>query len=509
MNHQRHHEVPHNTFGYLISFCILAMGLGILFVIVSTEKYGVGLSPDSVNFLSVARSLLQHDGFLNYADTPMVVWPPLYPSVLAMLGFITHLNLELAARCFNAFLFGLIVISSGIVLYRCLDRRWAPAMAGVLAVLFSKQLISVSVMAWTEPLFILLTLLFLHVLACSLERQSKSSLPVLCLLASLTCLTKYTGLAVLPTGACLIMLHWDKGLKRRFLAASSFVAFSVSPLALWLVRNKCISGTWFGPRSPSNCTLVESLDITLKILASWAFPFMDVGYLPLILVAVLAIATSLALGWSRTKRCGPPLYRHIIPYALFLMIYASLVIYTSATIAYDSINTRLLSPIFVPLLVILLGCLSAIIYPVCRRSDRIHHGIAAAAVCLWFTVPQMAGGCDFMSSKIRNGAGGYNTVVYRESRLIEYLKSQDLKKKRIYSNAPDAMLALLGAESTFGPSKTLSKQGMRKFLSHTPCLYVWFNGIRRNYLLPPQALRKVSDVQVLFDSKEGMVYELR
>ncbi len=58
----------------------IAAGIaGVLLCLVCTSRYGVGVSPDSANYLSAARSLLSGTGF-RYCDGGIYThWPPLFP----------------------------------------------------------------------------------------------------------------------------------------------------------------------------------------------------------------------------------------------------------------------------------------------------------------------------------------------------------------------------------------------------------------------------------------------
>ena len=75
----------------VVSLALAGVGL----VLLSTARYGAGLSPDSVAYLDVARSLASGKGFVSHTGEPLVWWPPLYPMLLALIGFATgldHLN---------------------------------------------------------------------------------------------------------------------------------------------------------------------------------------------------------------------------------------------------------------------------------------------------------------------------------------------------------------------------------------------------------------------------------
>ena len=69
----------------------------------------------------------------------------------------------------------------------------------------SPILFNVAIYAWSEPLFILLTVLFLLILNAYLKKKSTGLLLLLSSVATLACLTRYMGVALILTGAAAIL----------------------------------------------------------------------------------------------------------------------------------------------------------------------------------------------------------------------------------------------------------------------------------------------------------------
>ena len=66
------------------------VGLG--FILMVTHKYGAGVSSDAARNLATAESLLQGKGFVDMLGGPFVLWPPLYPLLLAGLSWLTTME---------------------------------------------------------------------------------------------------------------------------------------------------------------------------------------------------------------------------------------------------------------------------------------------------------------------------------------------------------------------------------------------------------------------------------
>jgi len=159
--------------------------LGFILVFIATDTFGPGVSPDSIGYIAAARSLAEGRGYLNYDGSPFTLWPPLFPTILAV-GASFGIDLLQFARFFNALIFGLTIFIIGQLSSRLFDSHLLRAVATGSALL-SFPLLKMSVMVWTEPLFILLVLVFLAQLARIQASQSLSFGPVAALAGVVAC----------------------------------------------------------------------------------------------------------------------------------------------------------------------------------------------------------------------------------------------------------------------------------------------------------------------------------
>ena len=143
-------------------FTLLLAGLGVLgaaLVLAGEVSYGVGLNGDSVNYISVARSLLAGNGFTEFTGDVYHEWPPLYPLLLAggSLGIFDPLT---AAGPLNAGLFGLIIFVVGMYLRTRVESRLLTLWC-CLAAALAWPLLDVARFAWSETAAILFSMLAL------------------------------------------------------------------------------------------------------------------------------------------------------------------------------------------------------------------------------------------------------------------------------------------------------------------------------------------------------------
>lgn len=430
--------------------------LGAVVVLISTSAYGVGLSPDSVGYVSAARSLSAGAGFANYASSPITVWPPLFPAILSAVELIFGVDPFDSARVLNALTFGGIVALIAFILRTYLPSRHTHGFLalGLLWALFSKTLLGISVMAWTEPLFILFSLFFLLSLSRYLETGRFRFLVASCMLATLALLTRYIGVTLVVVAVTAIAASRSSTLKLRLVNAAMFGTFSVLPLAVWLARNWCVSGTLMGERAPSQYSLLTNLRYTRDTLFSWFLPdrlapwyteLMPLGLLLLIVIIFVFRKNNIELGSSS---------RLSLLMAWYVLVYSFFIVVSSTTTAYDRIGNRLLSPIY-PTVILLLLLIAANVY---EQLESAYPRIVLAGfliASMWSLVPvrQTVG---LIRQWVEYGAGGYSTATWHQSEIIAYLsqKEDQCENLPIHSNRPDALYVLANVSAELTPRRT-------------------------------------------------------
>src|SRR5512142_2542577 len=125
-------------------FLLVLSAIALVLILLTTSKYGAGVSSDAARNLSTADSLLAGKGFVDMIGAPFVLWPPLYPLLLAGLSLLTRLNPFQVAWYLNVLLYALNIWLSGWLLYRVFPDRPFYAVAGALLVLLSRSSLRIS-----------------------------------------------------------------------------------------------------------------------------------------------------------------------------------------------------------------------------------------------------------------------------------------------------------------------------------------------------------------------------
>ncbi len=499
---------------HLIIFVLSAVGVTI--VLVTTSLYGPGLSADSAAYLSAAENLSHGKGLITYGGGQLVLWPPLFPSLLALGNYIGLPAIE-AARWLNALSFGLIVFVFGMLLINAID-CFAVVLLATGAVLLSPVLVDISTMAWTEPLFILFVLLW--IMQMSQYRRTRYAAPLILagVFAALTCLTRYVGVTVVAAGAILLLLEPVKAIHKRLWRVAAYVVLSMLPFGLWLGRNLVVSSTLMGPRASGQATVVQNIVYTLQVISLWFLPRSVPPLARVIAVALMFAALAATLVIARRVIAGKNYQKlavTLVPVVCFSIVYIAFLVVSAAAFGIDPISNRLLSPLYVPLLLVAaIGLETAMHLPRNRLHKKLLAGALLCGFAVWLFLP-LRRTAMMITTRMASGAGGYSTERWRTSDLISKLLQTSLRGQ-VYSNDPAVLYLLGGINAQWSPRKYALGSpntpvdelprfvksldtGLRTYL-------VWVGKPVPGRQFTPQELSRVCRLQPYMHALDGTVY---
>jgi hypothetical protein len=431
--------------------------------VIYTTPWGTGTGWDQATYIGVARNLLAGRGLTLAwgmdAGQPLTHYPPLYPSVLALLG-ITGWDPWVVARYLNAAL-----RSAGLVMVAVLAVRASggEVFAGAIAafvILTSVHMEFVHGSAWSEPLFFVLAFPSLALVARYLATGSRLALVGAGILVAGATLTRYAGWTLVP--AIALMLLWA----RRRRAAVVCLSVACLPMALWVLHNALIGGALVGDRGVGwHGVSAQQLGQAVFTAVDWVLPSSagsrlvspDGNVYPMGILGVMLV--SAALGWWAWNRRRWPVRRDARPLELFerseadlfrrmLMVFAvvySLGIVLSMLAVDDlvQLDTRILSPVFLCLVILL----SAAAPKALRSTWRLTW--LRAPVLLGTASLAVAYGLRFavLVSAIHTAGVIYSNADWIGSRTMAQVRGLPANAT-VFSNAPDAIYMLTG-RSTF------------------------------------------------------------
>ena len=502
-------STPNAGRGWGVAVAMLALaGAGL--VTLSTARYGAGISPDSVLYLDGARSLASGKGLTLHSGQPLAAAAPLYPMLLGFVGSVTRLDPTAFAYLLNALLFALVICLSARLLREGPRQSAAYSLLGLCAVLFSRPLSEVYAMAWSEVLFIPLLLLYLLFSQRYWDGRGMLSLAAMTLLTALACLTRYVGVALVPAGVTTIILASPGRFRRRCSRAFVFAALSLLPLGLWAARNYRLTETLFGDRGPRTRFTVDCIILYAKALLGWYLPGHGTKFFVLAGVAVVLVvlvssrlARGRAWGGLKTVLVDRP------PAVLLLATYSVTLFVASTTGA--AIDSRMLSPLYVVLTLVLLKLAHDLLSSPRPISSAVAHKLPPVLLSLWLCFPLTSTTLSAVG-RFKDGAGGYNTKKWRESETIAHAKQTlSITGDRLYSNGPEVLWVLAGLTATRSPDRRLGDLTDLEccWPSQDGAVLVWFNSITwRNYLFSIEEIEEVADVVEVAQFNDGAIYRV-
>jgi hypothetical protein len=463
-----------------------------------------GVTPDSVTYLAAAHGLLAGHGYVAVDGQPFVEFPPLYPTLVAVttLGFIPAGQ---AARVIVALSFGVIVAVTGMLVQQgTASRRYAVVGAG--AALVMPALLDVSLHIWSEPPFIAWVMLSLLAMVRYRRAPSTRNLLAVAALAALAALTRYIGVTIAASALLLVLGTQRRSLRRLSAHALLLTAVALGPLALWLLRNHALTGTFVGERYPATASLADVAMAAADTFTGW--------FLPAALPMKVRFAALVAGGIGVIALVASAVPSTIL---LFIATYTTALVITATRIAADPIDDRLLSPLAPPVIVLLLLATHAAV----ARWRRLPAGTAVRVavpvlVVGWLLVAAVAS-TRLARPHMDGNVAGYEAARWRQSALIRYLQQGGLSGP-LYSNDPFAIGYLAGTRATLSPRRHAYQAPgsrvedlprlMNVLAASQPVYLVWFDDVPRDFLLSPEELATLVTLEPLMSVADGTVYRM-
>lgn len=447
-----------------LTFGLLAV-LGAFLLFQATPE-GLGLSDDSIAYIAGARSLLAGDGYRAAwleSNRPVTHFPPAFSGTLALIGLVGIDPIN-GARLVNTLLFGVNAALLGLLGWKMTKSSVAGIVAAALFIV-NDSLLRVHAVAMSEPLFLFFSLLAFLCLdfyfsprSNDFSRSLSQTTEVVTtwkarwlvaagILTSLAYLTRYSGLALVATFVlALILLNdtWKKRLTSTLVYLAGFV-----PLVLaWSIRNRIVAGNATNRTTIWHPVTTETLDQGLRTFSEFLVPVEEWRRewfrTPEIFVAVIVILSLAILSWimvNGLRRFFKPstAMPEVIGFTNGLYIFgymASTLFSISLFDASTPLKVRILAPIYLPLLLLLVGA-GMWVWNRFRRAGRV---IVIGLAALVFSVSAV--GQARSVSELSKGGQGFASFKWYDSKVMDYLKTLD--GLPIYTNEPGAVYLYTG-----------------------------------------------------------------
>lgn len=512
-------DIPSERPKHLIA--IVLLGLAALALSVTASSPYPGVSVDSGEYLAVAEGLINGDGLtMPYAGydeayrilspgerVPMTQFPPLYPSLLALVAETAGISLLTAARAIGAVSFALFVMLGSYLAWRATRRLFFTILAG--ALLLAPELVTIHAMAWSEQLMLLGFVGALLFATRYLERQSYGDLVGLCACVVVASMARFAGVSTIVAGAVVVWAAASGPRRARIVRTAAFAAVALAPTIAWFVRNRVVAGTVSEKEAawhpPSLTVLGQATQTIGGWLAPWRVVTMAAG-----MVVIVAAAAMIARR-RRTQVPAGSSIAHVclvfaIAYAAFLLLARTFI---DQNIPFD---TRLLSPLQV---------LAAIgLCVVSARAPRSMRRAVAVGLLAVLAMSSVTRGTRMAMRFSETTVAAYSSDHWRASETLAHA-SRLPRSTLVITNAPDPLwlwdrraTQILPPRSSLysGEANDNYSEQLRDLLASTRCrraVLVFFSQPTRK---PPRKVDPVvaGDLRVIDPTTldDGVVFEI-
>jgi hypothetical protein len=403
-----------------------------------TGSFGLGVSPDSIVYVETARSLLKGDGF-QARGSPMTHYPPTYPILLAIIGLVGNHDILMTSYWLNALLFISISLLIGFTTYIVSEKdKWAFILS-VLLITFSAPFLEIYSMAWSEAPFIIFTLLAIVFLSKYAENFYVLFLIAAAIFLGLASTVRYVGIVVIAPMA-LVLLNSNQTTKRRIRDLLLLSIVGIFPLCIWILRNYLAAGAASVRTLAFHPITLEHLhQLIHSILFYFWLPFEINLWLKICIALFFAISFYKLVHYyyrRRLESCHESYFSHILVIQALIFI-PSYILFLLVSIsffdAHTPLNTRILSPVYVFIVILFVPFL---INELKFRKNKLLR--VSLIVFITFVVfINIVGGINTILD-IRNNGRGYTGRVWVHSESMSFISTLP-PGVRIYSNGWDAI----------------------------------------------------------------------
>lgn len=496
-------------------------------VMVATSRYGAGVSSDAARNLSTADNVLAGRGLIDLVDAPLVLWPPLYPLLLAGLSALTRLTTFEIAWYLNVVLFGLNIWLAGSWFHSVFRGRSIYALAASVVFVLSRSMLRIHANVASEPLFETFILLFFLAAARYLADGSQRDLWLMCAAAGLGALQRYLGIALLAAAATVIL--WRERRRPSFRSLIPWFSCTV-PLAAWLVlHNLPLSGALFGPRELGAMLPLQNIGLGLTKILWWFAPRWGVldwlilrPWIPVALLLALVLALNTRQSWSRwLQRLSD---RFTWPAVSFTAIYFILLAFTVVTADHLDLTSDRYYVVLLPTVLAVLGItIDTLILSRISSGVRWAPTATAGLFALWCVYPIFAVYSYLRQAQIQGEPTNYNIANSAQFREMSVVKAAEEILRTdpdapVYSNYLNIVWFILKHPVRPLPfqDESLTREERLASLSRSyagwpaePGYLIWFTPNQYHHIVPPAELATIADLELLFEDETGQIFAVQ
>ena len=368
-----------------VTLVAVFMAIPVVFILIATH-IGPGISPDSTVYASTARSFAATGDLTNFYGKPLTMFPPGLPLVL---GALIHLGFSISVA---SVLLGVVSAALTVLFTYLLARQSLSsipvALVAAAMVAFSASLVRVDSMLWSEPMFAVVVLVVLWLVAKGINRGNLNTwlAALLGLLGAFAFSLRYIGIIVMIAaviGVFIANLRVDR--TTRIARTGLCLAVTLVGAGLIALRNIDLGVPPLGDRSPGNATLPNVLHDSAQTLGNYVIALGTLAprYEVVAVILGIVVVAILAFGLVRAIRTRSTVVMYL---GAFIALYWVLLAYSELTTDLDPLSERFTAPIFGPMVVLAIYAIDQMFVLLCvemkRPSGLLVRSLFIAAIAL-------------------------------------------------------------------------------------------------------------------------------
>lgn len=514
-------------------FPITIIILGSLLFLISILNHGIGITSDSITYIGCAEKLKEGSLFIhkvplattNHYQEPNYYheWGPMLPLILTGPMFI-GIDPEISAIIFNCLSFCSMALLINRILSSVINNKRFIAAGTVLGII-SFPLYSDATVLMSETPFNLFVISSLFLLLLYVKKEKNGYLYISIFFTALACLTRYIGVTLVMTSMIFLLIS-EGSIKKKIEKSLIFGTLSSLPTILFISRNYFLTGTLLGERYGPERGLLDNMMITYYEIVHWFIPSSIPKWIwiPSSLLLMLVIFSFVSFIIYTIIKEGIGYHRHYLIFGLFASIYTVFLLISASRVGFSKLGTRFLSPIYVPMLILLLFALSDIENRSLRHKKRIlflkpHHVRSFLSLFL-ISLVLSSSFIVFTEAKenVLTGTGVYSNDKWSGSVIMDYVKEQEFDGQ-VYSNFPHQVYYFTGKDARYTPLKRVqgSSEKVKGFelfnnsKGDRTAYIIWFlieDEDQRDWLYDIKEVQKVYDVRSFKTFPDGNIYKL-
>lgn len=479
---------------YFLILTIISI-IGILVVLYIT-RFGAGISPDSIYYISGARTLVNNLEYLDIFGEPMTHWPPLFPFLISVVSRFNMDTVEVA-RYLNSVVFGLNIFLMGILLYKVTQKSFLFSIFGLLIFASSIDMYLIHRMVWSEPFFIFLLLSWILLYNAYIEKQNIIFLILTAIIGSLLFFQRYIGLFI-----CVVFvldrILYSKPIIVKLKEIAIYLIISFIAIPGWFLRNNNAAGTVFNKQFSLHSLNLQDIEQLLNTLSQWVLHISPIpSNFKYIFALILITCTIIFSMFFIKKQFGSNSNKFFLSYLLILVSFVyimHLVLFRVILNAQSVFEVRFLSPIYPTCLLLWVFFIHH--FKTKYRYKKIYKLTKNSILFLgmFFLIFHIANARNFCSHQ-KDGYA-YASSKWKNSSLLMISKKLP-ENYKIYSNLP--ILVYYIAEKH---PYSIYKYPYSK-IDFNNSIVILFEGISSRPIILPENKNKLEEIKL---KKEGILY---